>query len=69
MNKRQAKKRMNKAMEAMKTSRRSGMGVSITTQVFVDRTGKKCDAMQQDARFIILKRPKIQYFKSTNWNL
>ena len=27
MNKRQAKKRMNKAMEAMKTSRRSGMEI------------------------------------------
>ena len=66
MNKSQSKKTMNKAMEAMKTSRRSGRGVSITTEVFVDRTGKKCDAMQQDARFIILKRPKIQYFKSTN---
>ena len=56
MNKRQAKKRMNKVIE-------SGVGVSITTQVCVDEAGRKCDVMQKNARLIILKRPKIQYFK------
>jgi hypothetical protein len=49
---------MNKAMEAMKTSRRSGMGVSITTQVFVDRTGKNvmlCSKTQDSSYLNVLK--------------
>ena len=66
MNKRQAKKKMNKVIAIMKTSRKSGMGVFITTQAYVDKNGKICSAMQEGARFIMLKRPKIQYIKSIN---
>ena len=60
LNKRQAKKRMNKAIE-------SGMGVSITTQVCVDEAGRECDVMQKNARLIVLKRPKIQYSKPAKY--
>jgi len=63
MNKRQAKKNYKKALQIMKTSHQTGLGVKIINQAFVDKNGKMCDAMESDSRFITLKRPKIQYFK------
>ena len=47
---------MNKAIK-------SGVGVLIITQAWIDEAGRKCDVMQKNARLIILKRPKIQYSK------
>lgn len=60
LNKRQAKKRMNKAIK-------SGVGVLIITQAWIDEAGRKCDVMQKNARLIILKRPKIQYSKPAKY--
>ena len=66
MNKRQSKKRYKKALELMKTSRKKRIGVAIINQISVDENEKPCDAMQSGSRMIMLKRPKIQYFKPTN---
>lgn len=63
MNKRIAKKKYKKALDIAKTSRKTGIGVVIIGQIFVDENGKQCDAMEKGSRLIILKRPKIQYFK------
>ena len=62
MNKRIAKKKYKKALEAMKTSKKTGIGVAIINQIAVDKSGKQCDAMEKGSRIITLKRPKIQYF-------
>lgn len=61
MNKRIAKKNIKKALEVMKTSRKTGIGVTIINQICVDKNGKPCDAMEKGSRLITLKRPKIQY--------
>ena len=69
MNKRQGKKRYKKALEIMRTSRKTGIGVTIINHVFVDKNGKQCvamDAMKKGSRMIMLKRPKIQYYKTKN---
>lgn len=66
MNKRQAKKRLKKAIEMMKTSRKSGQGIYIKTQAYVDRYGRECDPMNGHGQFIILKRPKILYLEHLN---
>ena len=66
MNKRIAKKRYKRAVEMMKTSRKTGIGVMITNSIPVDKTGKPCEDHKKVAGTIILKRPKIQYFKSKN---
>lgn len=66
MNKRIAKKKYKKALEIIKTSRKTGIGVTIINQIVVDENGKPCDVMEKGSRLITLKRPKIQYFKSTN---
>lgn len=66
MNKRIVKKKYKKALEAIKTSRKTGVAVVIINQIFVDENGKPCDAMKKGSRIITLKRPKIQYIKSTN---
>lgn len=50
----------------MKTAYKKGIAVTIINQICVDENGKPCDAMERGSRMIILKRPKIQYFKSTN---
>ena len=39
------------------------MGENCSFRHFVDKNGKPCDAMKKGSRHIILKRPKIQYFK------
>lgn len=62
MNKRIAKKKYKMALEVMKTSRKTGIGVTIINQIAVDENGRPCDAMEKGSRIIILKRPKIQYF-------
>lgn len=62
MNKRIAKKKYKKALEVMKTSKKTGIGVAIINQIAVDKNGKQCDAMEKGSRIITLKRPKIQYF-------
>lgn len=62
MNKRIAKKKYKKALEVMKTSRKTGIGVAIINQIAVDKNGKQCDVMEKGSRIITLKRPKIQYF-------
>lgn len=62
MNKRIAKKKYKKALEVIKTSRKTGIEVTIINQIAVDKNGKPCDAMEKESRIITLKRPKIQYF-------
>ena len=51
---------MNKAIK-------SGVGVLIITQAWIDEAGRKCDVMQKNTRLIILKRPKIQYSKPAKY--
>lgn len=63
MNKRIAKKKYKKALEAMKNSVQTGVGVVIVKHNWVDKNGKPCEAMESGSRFITLKRPKIQYFR------
>lgn len=63
MNKRIAKKRYKKALNATRHHIPGISTVSITNYIFVDRNGKECDPAQEDARFIKLRRPKIQYVK------
>ena len=65
MNKRIAKKKYKKALEIMKTSRKTGITVKIINQISVDTNGKICGAMEKGSRIITLKRPKILYFQST----
>lgn len=65
MNKRIVKKQLKKALETIKTSRQTGVGVCIVTHIFVDQNGKQCDATTKNSRYITLQRPKIQYFKTT----
>ena len=62
MNKRIAKKNIKKALDVMKTSRKTGIGATIVNKIAVDKNGNPCDAMEKGSRLITLKRPKIQYF-------
>lgn len=64
MNKRQAKKRLKKAIEVMKTSCKSGYEIFIKNQAYVDKYGRECDPTNCFGRLIILKRPKIQIIKT-----
>lgn len=63
MNKRQAKKHLKKVFMKSKTSRKTGVGVAIITQGFVDKNGKKCSPNEEGARFIAFKRAQIRYYK------
>lgn len=63
MNKRIAKKRYKKALNAMRHYIPGISMVSITNYIFVDKSGKECDPAQEDARYIKLRRPKIRYVK------
>lgn len=63
MNKRIAKKRYKKALNAMRYYIPGISMVSITNYIFVDKNGKECDPAQEDARYIKLRRPKIRYVK------
>lgn len=63
MNKRIAKKRYKKALNAMRHHIPGISTVSITNYIFVDKNGKECDPAQKDARYIKLRRPKIRYVK------
>jgi len=50
----------------MESSRGNGVSVIIKTQAYVDKNGKECDPLEApNARFIQLKRPKIQYIRNT----
>ena len=61
MNKRIAKKNLK-----MQSGRGDGVSVIIKTQAYVDKNGKECDPLEApNARFIQLKRPKIQYIRNT----
>lgn len=64
MNKRVAKKKYKKALEVMKTSRKTEIGVTIINQIAVEKTGKLCDVMEKRSSLILLKHPKIQYFNA-----
>lgn len=66
MNKRIKKKKYKKALELIKTGRKTGVGVTITNQVFVDKNGKPCNPEDEGSRFITFKRPQIKYIKSAN---
>lgn len=46
-----------------KTARKRGVSVLIQNYDYVDQNGKLSDAMAEGARFITLKRPRIQYIK------
>lgn len=63
MNKRIAKKKYKEALDVMKTSRETGVGVTIVNHCIVDKNGKPCNPQDKGSRFITLKRPKIQYTK------
>ena len=66
MNKRIAKKNLKKAFKEMESSRGNGVSVIIKTQAYVDENGKECDPLETpNARFIQLKRSKIQYIRNT----
>lgn len=66
MNKRIAKKKFKKALRKMESGRGDGVSVVIKTQTYVDRNGKECDPLETpNARFIHLKRPRIQYIQNT----
>lgn len=66
MNKRIAKKNLKRAFKEMESSRGNGVSVIIKTQAYVDENGKECDPLETpNARFIQLKRPKIQYIRNT----
>lgn len=66
MNKRIAKKNFKKVFKEMESIRGNGVSVIIKTQVYVNENGKECDPLEtQNARFIQLKRPKIQYIRNT----
>ena len=44
-----------------------GVSLIIKTQAHVDKNGKECNALETpNARFIPLKRPKIQYIQNTD---
>lgn len=63
MNRRIAKKQYKKVLNDAKTARKRGVSVLIQNHDYVDQNGKLCDAMAEGARFITLKRPRIQYIK------
>lgn len=66
MNKRIAKKNLKKAFKEMESGRRDGLSIIVKTQAYVDKNGKECDPLETpNARFIQLKRPKIQYIRNT----
>ena len=64
MTKRIAKKRYKKALSAMKHPIPGMSAVMIINQTYVDKNGKTCDPMQEDARFITIKRPRIQHVRA-----
>ena len=46
----------------MESTREIGVSVNIKTQAYVDKNGKECNPLETpNARFIQLKRPRIQY--------
>ena len=48
----------------MESSRENGVSVIIKTQAYVDKNGKECNPLETpNARFIQLKRPRIQYIQ------
>lgn len=50
----------------MESGRGDGVTVVIKTQAYVDKNGKECDPLETpNARFIHLKRPRIQYIQTT----
>lgn len=50
----------------MESGRRDGLSIIVKTQAYVDKNGKECDPLETpNARFIQLKRPKIQYIRNT----
>lgn len=64
MNKRQAKKELKKAVNAILHGRKNGISVSIQTHGVIDENGKECDPMTTiGARYIQFKKPKIKYHK------
>lgn len=63
MNKRIAKKRYKKAIDAMLHGRKVGTSVLIKNMGVVDEHGKECDISEPGARAILFKRPQIQYFR------
>ena len=51
----------------MQSGRGDGVSVIIKTQAYVDKNGKECNPLEtSNARFIHLKRPKIQYIQNTD---
>lgn len=64
MNKRIAKKKLKKVMSIMTHGSKNGVSVIIKNQAYVDKNGKECNPLENPGgRFILLKRPKIQYFR------
>lgn len=64
MTRRVTKKRYKKTLDAMKRPIPGMSAVMIINQAYVDKNGKVCSPMQKGARFITLKRPKIQYIRA-----
>ena len=70
MNKRQAKKRYNKALDFTRNPNKykdKYSAVSIVNHIFVDKNGKKCKPRQSlgmVSRMVLLKRPDIKFYKA-----
>lgn len=62
MNKRQAKKRLNKALRDI----RAGKSISIISQAIVDKNGRPCNFYDEGARRILYKRPQIKNYVCTD---
>lgn len=62
MNKRQSKKRLNKALQDMK----KGKSLSIIVQAIVNKNGKPCNFYDEGARLILYKRPQIRNYICTD---
>lgn len=62
MNKRQSKKRLNKALQDIK----KGKSLSIIVQAIVNKNGKPCNFYDEGARLILYKRPQIRNYVCVN---
>lgn len=61
MNKRIAKRKYKQALEIMKNPRKYGTSVMIENHIYCDENGRPCDPLQQNVRYVMLKRPRIIY--------
>lgn len=71
MNKRQSKKRYKKILAQMRPEQGRGIGISVQHQAMLDEKGNISTTYLPDHsyRFVMLKRPRIQYFSSKHYYL